>query len=137
MTSHATPEGSFPGVVSHPSPHPFDDTLARLDAALSAKSMTVFARIDQAAAAREAGLALRPTVLVLFGNPRGGTPIMQAVPEAALDLPLKALVWEDDGGQVWLTFLDPAALGERWGLSAAQLMGIQGSVSLLEGVVKV
>lgn len=127
MTSRA-----FPGVIRHSSPRDVQATVARLEQLLSDLGMTVFARIDQAAEARRVGLALRPTVLVVFGNPRGGTPIMQAVPEAALDLPLKALVWQDEAGQVWLSALDPAVLGQRWGLNTAQLMGVVGSRGVLE-----
>ena len=75
-----------------------DDTVARLLSLLESKGMTVFAVIDQQAAARQVGLDLRPTTLVLFGNPAGGTPVMEAVPLSALDLPLKVLVWDDGDG---------------------------------------
>jgi uncharacterized protein (DUF302 family) len=88
--------------------------------------MTVFATIDQRAAAHTAGLELRETVLILFGNPAGGTPVMDAVPLAALDLPLKLVVW-DDVGMTRVSYLSPAALADRYGLSeslAAPLAGI-------------
>ena len=127
--------GAFPGVLTHLSPHAFTETVSRLERALSEQGMTVFARIDQQAEAEQVGLGLRPTLLVVFGNPRGGTPMMQAVPEAALDLLLKALAWQDDAGRVWLSALDPAALGQRWGLHRAAL-GSPRQRALLEGVVR-
>ena len=94
------------------------DTVARLLALLESKGMTVFAVIDQQAAARQVGLDLRATTLVLFGNPAGGTPVMEAAPLSALDLPLKVLVWDggDQGCQV--SYTDPAVLGARYGLPA-------------------
>jgi len=90
------------------------------------KGMTVFATIDQAAAASHAGLQLRDTVLVVFGNPAAGTLVMQSAPLAALDLPLKVLVW-DDSGQTKVTYYSPSALADRYGLSddlEAKLAGI-------------
>jgi uncharacterized protein (DUF302 family) len=80
--------------------------------------MTVFARIDHAAGAREAGLALKPTLLLVFGNARGGTPLMQADQGIGIDLPLKMLAWEDAGGRTWLAYNDPAWLAQRHGLGA-------------------
>jgi uncharacterized protein (DUF302 family) len=93
-----------------------DDAVARIERAVTAAGMKVFARIDQAAEARAVGLAMRPAVLVLFGNPKGGTPLMIARPTAAIDLPLKALVWEDDRGQIWLSYNTPEHLVERHGV---------------------
>jgi uncharacterized protein (DUF302 family) len=84
--------------------------------ALEAKSITVFARIDHAAGAASVGMTLRPTTVVIFGNPAAGTPLMQSDQRAGLDLPLKALVWDDANGQTWLTYSDPAWLAERYGL---------------------
>jgi uncharacterized protein (DUF302 family) len=91
------------------------ETVRRLLETLAARGVKVFATIDQTAAARDAGTELRDTVLVIFGNPAGGTPVMDAVPLAALDLPLKLLVW-DDSGQTQVSYLAPAALAARWGL---------------------
>ena len=108
------------------SPWPVAETVTRLTDLIAAGGMTVFATIDQRAAAHTAGLQLRETVLVLFGNPAGGTPVMDAVPLAALDLPLKLVVW-DDAGTTRVSYLAPAALAERHGLSdslAAPLAGI-------------
>jgi uncharacterized protein (DUF302 family) len=78
--------------------------------------MTVFARIDHTAGAAGVGLSLRPTELLIFGNARAGTPLMQSVPTIAIDLPLRAIVWEDPAGQTWLSYNDPAWLATRHGL---------------------
>ena len=85
-------------------------------AALAARNMMVFARIDHAANATAAGMSLRPTEVVLFGNPKGGTVLMQDQQTAGIDLPLKALVWEDAGGKAWLGYNDPHWLAQRHGL---------------------
>jgi uncharacterized protein (DUF302 family) len=88
-------------------------TVDRLEADLKAKGITVFARIDHAAGAVSAGMPLRPTELLIFGNPKAGTPLMQANQTIGIDLPLKVLVWEDAGGSVWITYNDPAWLAQR------------------------
>jgi uncharacterized protein (DUF302 family) len=103
------------GLITLRSMHGAKATLDRLAAEVAAKAMTVFARIDHAAGAKEAGTALRPTELLIFGNAKGGTPLMQAEQTIGIDLPLKALVWEDAGGKVWLTYNDPAWLAQRHG----------------------
>ena len=105
------------GIVTKVSAQPVAATVARLTELIEAKGMTLFAVIDQAAAANQVGLKLRETVLVLFGSPVAGTPVMDAVPLAALDLPLKVLVW-DDGGQTKVTYTAPETLAARYGLSA-------------------
>jgi uncharacterized protein (DUF302 family) len=113
-------------VTTKLSPRPVADTVSRLTGILSAKGMKVFAVIDQSAEAAEAGLRLRETTLVVFGNPAAGTPVMEAAPLAALDLPLKLLIW-DDGGQAKVSYYSPGALAARYGLSAdlaAKLAGI-------------
>jgi uncharacterized protein (DUF302 family) len=92
------------------------DTMNRLEAEVKAKSMTVFARIDHAAGAVEAGLSLRPTEVLIFGNAKAGTPLMQSVQTIGIDLPLKALVWQDASGDTWLSYNDPAWLAQRHGL---------------------
>jgi uncharacterized protein (DUF302 family) len=117
---------SEPGVVSKPSPRSVAETVARLTELIAVKGMTLFAVIDQQAAARGAGEDLRDTTLVLFGSPAAGTPVMAAAPLAALDLPLKVLIW-DDGGQTLVTYTAPEALAARYQLSdelAARLAGI-------------
>src|SRR5580692_11147599 len=108
------------------SAHPVADTVARFTAILDAKGVRTFAVIDQRAEAEHAGLELRETVLVIFGSPVAGTPVMDAAPLAALDLPLKVLVW-DDGGQAKVTYTAPETLAARYGLTpelAARLAGI-------------
>jgi len=89
------------------------DTMTRLEAEVKARGMTVFARIDHAAGAAGAGLSLRPTELLIFGNAKAGTPLMQTVQTTGIDLPLKALVWEDASGATWLSYNDPAWLAQR------------------------
>ena len=106
-----------PGVVTKVSPRSVADTVARLEELLSAKNVKLFSVIDQRAAAREAGLNLRDTMLVIFGNPAAGTPVMDAAPLSALDLPLKVLIW-DDAGQTKVSYYAPATLAARHHLSA-------------------
>ena len=92
------------------------ETMNRLEAEVKAKGMTVFARIDHAAGAAEVGLSLRPTELLVFGNAKAGTPLMQSIQTIGIDLPLKALVWQDTSGNTWLSFNDPSWLAKRHGL---------------------
>jgi uncharacterized protein (DUF302 family) len=94
------------------------DTVDRLTETIQKVGATVFAVIDQSGAAQAAGLTLRDTKLMIFGNPAAGTPVMQAVPLSAMDLPLKVLVWEDDRNQVWMSYLSAEWLSRRYGLSA-------------------
>lgn len=107
------------GLTTVRSPHSPKETMDRLEAAVKAKDMTVFARIDHASGAAEAGLTLRPTELLIFGNARGGTPLMQAVQTMAIDLPLKALVWQDASGDTWLSWNEPRWLARRHGAGPA------------------
>jgi len=102
-------------VVTKLSPRPVAATVRRFTELLASKGVKVFAVIDQAAAAKEAGLDLRETVLVIFGNPAAGTPVMAASPLSALDLPLKIVVWDDEG-QTKVSYVAPAAIGARYGL---------------------
>jgi uncharacterized protein (DUF302 family) len=110
-------DASESGIVTKMSPRSVADTVTRFTGLLSAKGVKLFAVIDQSAEARQAGLRLRDTTLVIFGNPAAGTPVMDAAPLAALDLPLKVLVW-DDAGQTKVTYYAPAALAARYRLSA-------------------
>ena len=103
------------GLITLPSAHGAKETVDRLVSEVEAKGMTVFARIDHAAGAEEAGLALRPTELLIFGNAKGGTPLMQAKQTIGIDLPLKALAWEDADGKAWLSYNEPAWLAQRHG----------------------
>ena len=113
-------------ITTKVSPRSVSDTVSRLTGILAARGMKVFAVIDQSAEASQAGLQLRETTLVVFGNPAAGTPVMAAAPFAALDLPLKVLIWADEG-QTKVSYYGPAALAARYGLSeelAAKLAGI-------------
>jgi uncharacterized protein (DUF302 family) len=101
------------GLTTLPSAYSAKDTMDRLEAEVKAKGMTVFARVDHAAGAREVGMQLRPTELLIFGNARGGTPLMQALQTTGIDLPLKALVFEDANGKVWLSYNEPAWIAQR------------------------
>lgn len=105
------------GLTAVPSPHPVAETVDRLAAAVGKAGLAVLARIDHAAAAAGAGLDLRPTTLLLFGRPQGGTPLMQERQTSGIDLPLKALAWEDADGQVWLGWNDPTWIATRHGLA--------------------
>lgn len=93
-----------------------EDTMKRLEAEVKARGLTVFAHVDHAAGAAAVGLQLRPTDLLIFGNAKGGTPLMQQVQTIGIDLPLKALVWQDEQGATWLSYNDPAYLAERHGV---------------------
>ncbi len=97
-----------------------NETMDRLEAAIRAQGMKVFARIDHAAGASEAGLELRPTEVIIFGNARGGTPLMQSVQTIGIDLPLKALVWEDASGTTWLSYNEPSWIAQRHGVANAE-----------------
>ena len=107
------------GLTTIPSNHSVKDTIDRLEAEVKAKGMTVFARVDHAKGAREVGMELRPTEVLMFGQARGGTPLMQALQTTGIDLPLKALVWEDAGGKVWLSYNEPAWIAQRHGNAAS------------------
>ena len=97
------------------SAYSYAETVARLSAAITAAGSTIFATIDQSAAAQSAGMNLRPTTLIVFGNPKGGTPLMDAYPLVALELPLKILVWEEGGG-VKIAYVPMSAIAPRYGL---------------------
>jgi uncharacterized protein (DUF302 family) len=106
------------GLITLSSSHGPKDTMDRLAAEIAARGMTVFARVDHAAGAAEAGLPLRPTELLIFGNAKGGTPLMQSEQTIGIDLPLKALVWQDASSRTWLSYNDPSWLAKRHGLGA-------------------
>src|SRR5476651_128867 len=108
---------SSSGIINFSSPWPFSETLERIEAALAAKKIKLFARIDQSAEAAAVGLTLRPTTLLIFGDPGKGTPLMDAHPTLALDLPLKALIWEAGPSEVYLSLTSPEFLQKRHGLS--------------------
>ena len=112
------------------------DTMDRLEAAVQAKGMTVFARIDHAAGATAAGLSLRPTEVLIFGNAKGGTPLMKSVQTIGLELPLKALVWQDASGNTWLSYNDPAWLAKRHGTGAETEPAVNNMTAALSAVAK-
>jgi len=107
------------------------DTMDRLEAAVKAKGLTVFAHVDHAAGAAAVGLPLRPTDLLVFGNARGGTPLMQSAQTIAIELPLKILVWQDATGATWLSYNDPSWLAKRHGVNA----DVEATVSALTTAV--
>src|SRR5262245_15861232 len=117
MLASTASAGAPGGLVAKRSPYPVAETMDRLERAVKDRELFVIARVDHAAAAQRVGLALRPTQLLIFGNPKGGTPLMQSAPSIAIDLPLKAVAWEDDKGQVWLAYNDPGWLAMRHGVS--------------------
>ena len=104
------------GLITIKSAHDVKSTADRLESALKSKGMTVFIRINHSAGAEKVGKKLRPTEVVIFGNPKVGTPLMQCGQRVAVDLPQKALIWEDESGQVWLSYNDPKYLVKRHGI---------------------
>ncbi|MEP6673236.1 MAG: DUF302 domain-containing protein [Chthoniobacter sp.] len=117
---------STTGIIDLPCQQSVAATADRLESLLRAKGLKIFARIDQAAEAAAAGLAMRPTVLVIFGDPKAGTPLMNAHPSIAIDLPLKALIWESAEGQVWLSYNSPEFLQQRHGLDTPPFAALGG-----------
>jgi uncharacterized protein (DUF302 family) len=109
-----------------------EETMNRLEAEVRAKGLTVFAHVDHAAGAKAVGMPLRPTDLLIFGNAKGGTPLMQAEQTIGIDLPLKALVWQDAAGVTWLSYNDPYFLAQRHGLDDAT----KATVEALSGALK-
>lgn len=109
------------GIVALPSRHSVDETVERLKGLLESKGIKLFTLIDHSGEAEKAGLHMPPTKLLIFGNPKGGTPLMLAAPSIAIDLPLKALVWEDPDGKVWISYNDPSYLQARHQLPAELL----------------
>ena len=106
-------ESGAEGVITLKSHYDVNTTANRLQAALEKKGMTLFARVDHAAGAKRVGKSLPPTQLVIFGNPKIGTPLMHCAPSVAIDLPQKALIWQDAAGQTWYSYNDPAFLAHR------------------------
>ena len=122
------------GLISLQSPHTANGTMNRFAAHATQRGLEVFARIDHAAGAAKIGKSLRPTEVLVFGNPQGGTPLLECTQTAGIDLPLKALVWEDAQGQVWLGYNDPAFLARRHG--AAQCPAAAGLTRALAGLAE-
>ena len=120
------------GIISKQSKYSVPETLDRVDALLQSKGIKIFVRVDHSGEAEKAGLKMPPTQLLIFGNPKGGTPVMLAAPTAAIDLPLKALAWQDGDGKVWLSYNDPEYLKKRYGLTDEQIKTIAGTGTLIE-----
>lgn len=121
------------GMIDRPSAHSVEQTVARALAILREKGITLFAQIDHSGEARKAGFEMRPTMLLIFGNPKAGTPLMLASPSSAIDLPLKLLVWEDAAGQAWISFNSPEYLRRRHHLPEELLRNIAGVSAIADG----
>jgi uncharacterized protein (DUF302 family) len=124
------------GLVTRTSPHGVAETIEKIDATAKARGMTVFARIDHSGAAKAAGLEMRPTQVIILGNPKGGTPIMLAAPSAALDLPLRVLVAQDADGRTLVTFNDHRWLAARHKLAEDQVKPLAGLPGLLDAALQ-
>jgi len=124
------------GLTTVPSSFSVTETVNRLESLVKEKGITVFARIDHQAEAAKAGLAMKASQLLIFGNPKAGTPLMKAAPTTAIDLPLKALAWEDADGKVWLSYNRPDFLKQRHGLSDDQLKPLAPLGGLIEKAAK-
>jgi uncharacterized protein (DUF302 family) len=112
------------GIVNKPSKHSVEQTVEALSNILKSKGVAVFALIDHSGEAEKVGLKMRPTKLLIFGNPKAGAPLMLASPSSAIDLPLKLLVWEDTQGKVWVSYNSPEYLRERHGLPQELMQNI-------------
>jgi len=130
------PDGNSHGLVHISSPRSVPETLQRLETILQSKGMTIFARIHHSGEAAKVGLEMHDTQLLIFGSPRGGTPLMVAAPTLAIDLPLKALVWEDDKGKVWITHNSPEYLRERHAIPEDLVKNIAGAGALIRQAVE-
>ena len=126
---------STAGLITIASAHSVKDTIDRLEADVKSRGLTVFARIDHAAGAQAVGMALRPTELLIFGNAKGGTPLMQARQSIGIDLPLKALVWEDANGKTSVSYNSPLWIAVRHGLDVAAEGIAAGLTAAIAGVV--
>jgi uncharacterized protein (DUF302 family) len=123
------------GLIHLVSKYSVDETLRRLEEMLQQKGLTIFAKVDHSGEAAKVGLEMRPTRLLIFGSPKAGTPLMQASLSLAIDLPLKALFWQDADGKTWLTYNDPAYLMRRHDVPSELLPNIAGASALFEKAV--
>jgi len=131
----ATP---FPdnGMVHLKSPYSFAETFQRVESLLEEKGLKIFSVVDHSSEAEKAGLKMHPTRVILFGSPKGGTPLMVASPTLAIDLPLKALIWEDAGGKVWVSYNSPDYLQQRHNVPLDLIKNISGAGQLLQAAIK-
>ena len=120
------------GLIHVSSSHSVVETAKRLEASLLAHGITIFCRVDHSGEAEKAGLHMPPTQLLIFGSPKGGTPLMLASPTMAIDLPLKALIWQDAGGKVWLSYNSPEYLQQRHSFPPELIKNIAGPTPLLQ-----
>ncbi|MGF1546588.1 MAG: DUF302 domain-containing protein [Thiotrichales bacterium] len=125
-----------PGLMQRASPYPVHETLDRLEGVLREKGVKVFARIDHGGEAQSAGLALKPSQLLIFGNPKAGTPLMQTAPRIGLDLPMKVLAWQGDEGGTWVTWNSPDYLITRHGLPGDAAKPLGAISGLLDAALK-
>ena len=124
------------GLTTIKSSHGPEETMERLEAAVKAKGLTVFARIDHEAGAAEVGLSLRPTELLIFGNAKGDTPLMQSNQTVGIDLPLKALAWQDASGDTWLSYDDPSWIAKRHGLGPEVDAPVKAMSAVLDAIAR-
>jgi uncharacterized protein (DUF302 family) len=124
------------GLITIRNSHGPKETMDRLEADVKEKGLTVFAHVDHAAGATAVGLSLGPTDLLIFGNAKGGTPLMQAVQTIGIDLPLKVLVWQDAAGQTWLSYNDPHWLAKRHGIDGAAATAVNGLAGALAALAQ-
>jgi uncharacterized protein (DUF302 family) len=129
---------NFPenGMVHLRSPYPVSETLKRVESIFQTHGLTVFCRIDHSGEAAKVGLKMRPTEVLVFGNPKGGTPLMIAAPTLAIDLPLKALVWEDAEGNTWLSYNSAEYLQHRHSVPPELIKNLAGAETLLQQAVQ-
>ena len=120
VIAFALPVSAEPGLMNVESAHDVKKTADRLETVLNEKGMTVFLRVNHTEGARKVGKQLRPTELVIFGNPKVGAPLMQCGQTIGIDLPQKALIWQDESGQVWLTYNEPRYLAKRHAIAGCQ-----------------
>jgi uncharacterized protein (DUF302 family) len=124
------------GILQKQSNHSVDETLEKLKRILQAKAVKLFAVIDHSGEAEKVGLKMRPTKLVIFGNPKAGTPLMLAAPSSAIDLPLKILIWEGNDGKVWVSYNSPVYLQQRHGLPEELLQNISVVETLAAAIIE-
>jgi uncharacterized protein (DUF302 family) len=124
------------GILQRPSNHSADETVKRLKGILQAKGLTLFALVDHSGEAEKVGMKMLPTKLLIFGSPKGGTPVMMAAPSIAIDLPLKVLIWEDSQGRVWVSYNSPEYLAKRHAVPDDLVKNISSVEMLVQEVLK-
>jgi len=124
------------GIVDIPSHHSVDETVEKIRAILEAKGVTLFALVDHSGEAEKAGMKMRPTKLLIFGNPKAGTPVMLAAPSIAIDLPLKILVWEDEAGKVWISYNSANYLGNRHNVPGELMQNLAAAEAIAAAAAK-